>query len=96
MKGIDFDFWLFIAGLGIFLFGMYHLEHELKGIAGKSFRRLLQRFTNRSWKGILTGTFVTAVLQSSSLATLLALAFLGGGCGYRVIPVGNYLRRFPG
>lgn len=79
MNGIDFDFWLFIAGLGIFLFGMYHLENGLKGLAGKSFKRLLQRFTNRSWKRILTGTFVTAILQSSSLVNLLALAFLGGG-----------------
>lgn len=79
MNNIDLDFWLFIAGLGVFLFGMYHLENGLKGLAGKSFKRLLQRFTNRSWKGILTGTFVTAVLQSSSLVTLLALAFLGGG-----------------
>jgi len=79
MKSIDFDFWLFIAGLGVFLFGMYHLENGLKGLAGKSFKRLLQRFTNRSWKGIITGTFVTAILQSSSLVTLLALAFLGSG-----------------
>jgi phosphate:Na+ symporter len=79
MNGIDFDFWLFIAGLGIFLFGMYHLENGLKGLAGKSFKRLLQRFTNKSWKGIFTGTFVTAILQSSSLVNLLALAFLGGG-----------------
>jgi len=79
MIGFDFDFWLFIAGLGMFLYGMYHLENGLKGLAGKSFKRLLQRFTNRSWKGILTGTFVTAILQSSSLVTLLALAFLGGG-----------------
>lgn len=78
-NGVDFDFWLFTAGLGIFLFGMYHLENGLKGLAGKSFKRLLQRFTNRSWKGILTGTFVTAILQSSSLVNLLALAFLGGG-----------------
>jgi phosphate:Na+ symporter len=79
MNGIDFDFWLFLAGLGIFLFGMYHLENGLKGLAGKSFKRLLQRFTNKSWKGILTGTFVTAILQSSSLVNLLVLAFLGGG-----------------
>lgn len=79
MNGIDFDYWLFIAGLGIFLFGMYHLENGLKGLAGKSFKRLLQKFTNKNWKGILTGTFVTAILQSSSLVNLLALAFLGGG-----------------
>lgn len=79
MNDFNFDFWLFIAGLGMFLFGMSYLESGLKGLAGNSFKRLLQRFTNKSWKGILTGTFVTAILQSSSMVTLLVLAFLGGG-----------------
>jgi phosphate:Na+ symporter len=58
---------------------MFHLENGLKGLAGNSFKKLLYRFTNRSWKGILTGFFVTAILQSSSLVTLLVLAFLGAG-----------------
>ena len=79
MENIGFDFWMFIAGLGIFLFGLRHLEESIKGLAGKSFKNLLQRFTYRSWKGILTGTAITAILQSSSMVTLLALAFLGGG-----------------
>jgi phosphate:Na+ symporter len=75
----SFDFWKFVAGLGVFLFGMYHLELGLKGLAGSSFKKILKKFTNKSWKGIITGTFVTAILQSSSLVTLLVLAFLGGG-----------------
>lgn len=79
MNKLDFDFWMFIAGLGIFLFGMFHLENGLKGLAGNSFKKLLQKFTNKRWKGILSGAFVTAILQSSSLVTLLVLAFLGGG-----------------
>ncbi|PKN68870.1 MAG: sodium:phosphate symporter [Chloroflexi bacterium HGW-Chloroflexi-5] len=79
MNIVDFDFWMFIAGLGIFLFGMFHLENGLKGLAGNSFKRLLQKFTNKRWKGILSGAFITAILQSSSLVTLLVLAFLGGG-----------------
>lgn len=79
MDTVDFEIWMFIAGLGIFLFGMYHLETGLKGLAGNSFKKLLQRFTDKRWKGILTGSFVTAILQSSSLVTLLVLAFLGAG-----------------
>ncbi|MDR9455904.1 MAG: Na/Pi symporter [Salegentibacter sp.] len=79
MEATSFDFWMFAAGLGIFLFGMHHLEQGLKGLTGKAFRKLLQRFTNKSWKGIITGTVVTAILQSSSMVTLLVLAFLGGG-----------------
>lgn len=79
MDTANFDFWMLAAGLGIFLFGMHHLEDGLKGLTGKAFRKLLQRFTNKSWKGIITGTLVTAILQSSSMVTLLILAFLGGG-----------------
>lgn len=79
MQNVPIDFWLFIAGLGIFLFGMHHLEEGIKGIAGETFQRFIKRFTNRSWKGILTGTISTAILQSSSMVTLLVLAFLGAG-----------------
>lgn len=79
MNAVDFDFWMFIAGLGIFLFGMFHLENGLKGLASNSFKKLLQKFTNKRWKGILSGAFITAILQSSSLVTLLVVAFLGGG-----------------
>src|SRR3989339_1415362 len=79
MQKIPFDFWMFLAGLGVFLFGMRHLEDGIKGLAGKSFQNFIKRFTSKSWKGILTGTFVTAVLQSSSMVTLLVLAFLGAG-----------------
>jgi phosphate:Na+ symporter len=79
MQDLNFDFWLFLAGLGFFLFGMHHLEDGIKGLAGKSFKNLLKKFTNRSWKGILTGTFVTGILQSSSMVNLLILAFLGAG-----------------
>ena len=79
MTEVDFNFWMFLAGLGVFLFGMFHLENGLKGLAGKSFKKMLHRFTNKSWKGILTGASVTAILQSSSLVTLLVVAFLGGG-----------------
>lgn len=79
MQEVSFDFWMFLAGLGIFLFGMHHLEDGIKGLAGKSFKSLLKKFTNRSWKGILTGTFVTGILQSSSMVNLLILAFLGAG-----------------
>lgn len=79
MNFSEFDYWMFIAGLGVFLFGMYHLERGLKGIAGRSFKQFIQRFSNKPIKGILTGASVTAVLQSSSLVMLLVLAFIGSG-----------------
>jgi phosphate:Na+ symporter len=74
-----FDFWKFFAGIGLFLWGMHQLETAIKELGGKSFRHLLQRFTDTAWKGILVGTLITAILQSSSLVTLMVLAFLGAG-----------------
>ncbi|MFN3802142.1 Na/Pi cotransporter family protein [Belliella pelovolcani] len=74
-----FDFWKFLAGIGLFLWGMNQLEGSIKELAGKSFKNLLQKSTNTAWKGILIGAMITAVLQSSSLVTLMVLAFLGAG-----------------
>jgi phosphate:Na+ symporter len=74
-----FDFWKFFAGIGIFLWGMNQLETSLKAIGGKSLRNLLQKSTNTSLKGVLVGALITALLQSSSLVTLMVLAFLGAG-----------------
>lgn len=79
METTIFDFWKLLAGIGLFLFGMHHLEDAVKEMAGKSFRQLLQKFTNTSLKGILAGTLITAVLQSSTLVMLMVLAFLGAG-----------------
>lgn len=74
-----FDFWKFLAGIGLFLWGMHQLETAIKELGGKSLRHLLQRFTDSAWKGILIGILITAILQSSSLVTLMVLAFLGAG-----------------
>ncbi|MCC5916262.1 MAG: Na/Pi cotransporter family protein [Cryomorphaceae bacterium] len=77
MEAYDFDLWLLLAGLGVFLYGMKQLEHALTELGGASFRKLLRRFTNTSWKGVLVGILLTSILQSSSLVTLMVLAFLG-------------------
>ena len=58
---------------------MHQMEAGLNEFSGKTFRRLLQKFTDTPIKGIISGTLVTALLQSSSLVTLMVLAFLGVG-----------------
>lgn len=73
------NIWLLIAGLGMFLFGMHQLEYALKELGGAQFRKMLRSFTKTTWKGILVGVGMTAILQSSSLVTLMVLAFLGAG-----------------
>ncbi|WP_300463572.1 Na/Pi symporter [Desulfobacula sp.] len=75
----EFDYWKLLAGLGIFLFGMHLLEASVKDLSGKAFRRIIRDYTNTRLKAIANGTFVTALLQSSSAVSLMVLAFVGAG-----------------
>jgi phosphate:Na+ symporter len=68
-----------IAGTGMFLFAMYLIEESLRNISGRNFKLFLQRMTrNRVWAAT-GGALVTAVLQSSSMVSLIVLAFVGAG-----------------
>lgn len=73
------DIWRLLAGLGIFLFGMFLMEESIKNLGGRSFKSIIRRFTKTRLKAILSGTLVTAVLQSSSAVSLMVLAFVGAG-----------------
>ncbi len=74
-----FDFWQFGAGLGIFLFGMMLIEGALEKSTGRTFKKWLQNYTRNPLQAIFSGTFVTAILQSSSVVSLMVLAFVGAG-----------------
>jgi len=74
-----FDGWKFLAGLGIFLFGMFMVEESIKLLAGRSLKTLIRRFTGTRAKALFTGIVSTAVLQSSSAVSLMVLAFVGAG-----------------
>lgn len=73
------DFWEFLAGLGIFMFGMFLLEESIRNLSGRAFKTSIRRYTNTTPRAVLTGTVATAVLQSSSAVTLMVLAFTGAG-----------------
>jgi phosphate:Na+ symporter len=75
----EFDIWMFVAGLGLFLFGMKELESALASLGGNTMRAFLRKSTYTTGRGIATGIFSTAVLQSSSVVTLMLLAFVGAG-----------------
>lgn len=68
-----------LAGLGLFLFGISLLEDGLGALAGPSFKRFLRAHTERPLEAILGGVLATAVLQSSSVVTLILLALVGAG-----------------
>ena len=74
-----FDLWKLVAGVGIFLFGMSMLEHAIRILSGKAFRRLIRQYTDGPIRSIGSGTLVTAILQSSSAVSLMVLAFVGAG-----------------
>lgn len=68
-----------MAGLGLFIFGMFLLEESVRAFSGKAFRRIIRLYTNGRLKSIAGGTLITAILQSSSAVSLMVLAFVGAG-----------------
>jgi len=73
------DIWRFLAGLGIFLFGMHMLEVSIERLSGRAFKSLIRSYTQTRIRAILSGTLATVVLQSSSAVALMVLAFTGAG-----------------
>jgi len=68
-----------VGGLAIFLFGMELLADGLKVIAGSRMRSLLSRMTTNRFKAVFAGAFITAVIQSSSVTTVLVVGFISAG-----------------
>ena len=67
------------AGLAIFLFGMQCLEEGLRQLAGGRLEQLLARSTGTPARGLLFGVGATVLLQSSTLVSLLTIAFISSG-----------------
>ena len=72
--------WLKLCyGLALFLFGMQCIEEGLHSAAGGTLERLMTKSTATPYKGFLFGMGATFVLQSSTLVSLLTIAFLSTG-----------------
>jgi len=67
------------GGLAIFLAGLDVLSEGLKKAAGNTLRTVLQKLTVNRFMGATTGAFVTAVLNSSSVTTVLVVGFVTAG-----------------
>ncbi len=67
------------GGLGIFLLGMIVMTDGLRSLAGDTMRNALMRFTRSPRSGAATGAVTTAMLQSSSATTVMAVGFVGAG-----------------
>ena len=65
-----------IAGIAIFLIGMHYMENGFKLFSGGTLETILEKFTNTTPKAIGTGFLATAVVQSSSLVSVIVISFL--------------------
>ena len=67
------------AGIGLFLFGMSILGAALEKIAGAKLEHKLEKLTSNRVKGVLLGTGVTAVIQSSSATSIMVIGLINAG-----------------
>jgi len=67
------------GGLALFLFGMEQMADALKAVAGERMKGILEKLTSNRFMGAVTGAFVTAVIQSSSVTTVLVVGFITAG-----------------
>lgn len=68
-----------LSGVALFLFGMTLMGDGLKKVAGSKLELVLYRLTSSPWKGILLGTGVTCVIQSSSATSVMVVGFVNSG-----------------
>ena len=77
-----------LGGLALFLYGMEKMTDGLKAAAGEQMKILLGKLTRNAVSGALTGALVTAVIQSSSVTTVLVVGFVSAGLMTLVQSVG--------
>ena len=68
-----------LGGVALFLFGMTLMGEGLKKVAGNKLEIILYRLTSTPLKGVLLGTGVTAVIQSSSATSVMVVGFVNSG-----------------
>ncbi len=67
------------GGLALFLGGLQLLSEGMTKAAGQTLRKVLAKLTTNRFMGAITGAFVTGVLNSSTVTTLLVVGFISGG-----------------
>lgn len=73
------DFLNLLGSLGLFLYGMKIMSEGLQKAAGERLRSFLSAMTSNRFLGVLTGLFVTALIQSSSATTVMVVSFVNAG-----------------
>ena len=65
-----------LGGLSLFLYGMERMSDALKNVAGEKMKDILGMLSNNRIMGMITGAIVTAVIQSSSVTTVMLVGFV--------------------
>ena len=68
-----------LGALGLLIYGMKMMSEALQKMAGSQLRHILGRMTTNRLTGMLTGTFVTCAVQSSSATTVMTVSFVSAG-----------------
>lgn len=67
------------GGLALFLYGMHCLSSSLEKISGRKLSQILEKLTGSVWKSVLLGAAITALVQSSSATTVIAVGLVNSG-----------------
>jgi phosphate:Na+ symporter len=70
---------LVIGGLALFLYAIDLMSASLKAAAGNKLKIIIEKATNKTWKGILVGIGLTALIQSSSATTVIIIGLVSVG-----------------
>ncbi len=68
-----------VGGLGLFIYGIWEMSEGLHKASGERMRKILHSLTGSPLKGVLVGTGITSIIQSSSATTVMVVGFVNAG-----------------
>ena len=68
-----------LGSIGLFVYGMKIMSEGIQKVTGSTLRSFLSYFSNNKYVGLLTGFSITALIQSSSAATVMIVSFVNAG-----------------
>ena len=68
-----------LGGLGVFFYGMKSMSEALQSVAGDMIKNIINTLTKKRIYAVMVGTFVTMLVQSSSVTTVMVVGFVNAG-----------------
>ena len=73
------NLFLFVGGLGMFLYGMHSMSDGIQKSTGQKMQELLGILTNNRFMAVIVGALITAIIQSSGATTVMVVGFVNAG-----------------